>query len=87
MRNSMPQHQIRTTVYLDENLYLEAKMKALEERTTLTSIIQKGLKDQIMKKISPIKRKKHLMLGSYNLGLRDRKQTFRRVDIYDDTRF
>lgn len=87
MRNSMPQHQIRTTVYLDENLYLEAKRKALEERTTLASIIQKGLKDQIMKKLSPKKGKKHLMLGSYNLGLRDSKQTFRRVDIYDDTHF
>lgn len=87
MRNSINQHQIRTTVYLDVNLYLEAKKKALEERTTLTSMIRNGLKDQIIKKLSPNKRKKHLMLGSYNLGLGHSNKTFRRVEIYDDSSF
>ncbi len=43
----MPTGQIRTTVYLDENLYLAAKKKAVEERTTLTDLIKTGLKDQI----------------------------------------
>lgn len=41
--------QVRTTVYLDEDLYIAAKKKAIEERTTLTSIIQKGVKEQIKK--------------------------------------
>lgn len=87
MRNSITGHQIRTTVYLDENLYLEAKKKAIEDRTTLTSLIQIGLKDQIIKRFSSKKRKKYLMLGSYNLGLGNSNKTFRRVDIYDDSNF
>ncbi len=73
---------IRTTVYLDENLYLAAKKRALEERTTLTHLIQSGLKDRIEKpKSTP---KKRIRLGIYNLGLKNSHQTFRRVDIYDD---
>ena len=40
--------QIRTTVYLDESLYLAAKKKALEDRTTLTDLIKRGLKYQVI---------------------------------------
>lgn len=39
--------QVRTTVYLDEDLYVAAKKKAIEERRTLTSLIQEGLKEQV----------------------------------------
>ncbi len=46
----MASGQVRTTVYLDEDLYIAAKKKAIEERITLTAIIQNGVKEQIAKK-------------------------------------
>ena len=49
----MPTGQVRTTVYLDEELYIAAKKKAAEERRTLTSLIQEGLKEQVAKKVKP----------------------------------
>lgn len=47
----MNQNQVRTTVYLDENLYLAAKRKALENRTTLKELISDGLKSQLTYKV------------------------------------
>jgi hypothetical protein len=82
----MAQTQIRTTVYLDENLYLAAKKKAVEERTTLTDLIKTGLKYRLSaadKKAAP----RRLLLGTHNLGLKNRKNTFRREEIYADPRF
>lgn len=49
----MSTSQVRTTVYLDEELYIAAKKKAIEERRTLTSLIQEGLKEQVGKKEKP----------------------------------
>ena len=46
----MQTSNIRTTIYLDEDLYMKAKKKALEERTTLTKLIKNGLKREIAKK-------------------------------------
>ena len=46
----MQTSNIRTTIYLDEDLYLKAKKKALEERTTLTDLIKNGLKKEIARK-------------------------------------
>lgn len=83
----MNQHQIRTTVYLDESLYLAAKRKALEERTTMTELIQNGLNKQIND--TGIKRikKRRLLIGSYNLGIKKPYQKLRREDIYEDPKF
>lgn len=77
-------NQVRTTVYLDENLYITAKKKAIEERTTLTKLIQKGLQEQLSKKAKS-DAKKRLFLSSYSLGLKEGVgDSFRRTDIYDD---
>lgn len=77
-------NQVRTTVYLDESLYVSAKKRAIEERTTLTAIIKKGLQEQLSKKIKSDPRKK-ILLSSYRLGIKKGiSDTFRRVDIYDD---
>lgn len=46
----MQTSNIRTTIYLDEDLYMRAKKKALEERTTLTELIKRSLKKEIIKK-------------------------------------
>lgn len=51
--------QIRTTVYLDEELYLAAKKKAIEKRTTLTNLIEQGLKKQIVGVDNDTKEKKY----------------------------
>lgn len=45
--------QVRTTVYLDEELYIAAKKKAIEDRTTLTELIKKGLENQVVVKKKP----------------------------------
>lgn len=49
MQSSNP--NIRTTIYLEEDLFIKAKKKALEERTTLTELIKRGLKKEITKKL------------------------------------
>lgn len=51
--------QIRTTVYLDESLYIAAKKKAVEKRTTLTDLIKDGLKNQIVEVDNNTKKKKY----------------------------
>ena len=82
----MPQTQIRTTVYLDENLYLAAKKRALEERTTLTELIETGLKSRLT--TSAKKKEVHrLTLGAYNLGLKNSNDSFHREEIYDYPKF
>lgn len=84
---TMADNQIRTTVYLDENLYLTAKKKAVEERTTLTGLIQKGLKNELAKKKKERKIRKKLRLPSHNLGLMDSDKKFSREEIYDGIEF
>lgn len=54
----MSSAQVRTTIYLDEDLYIAAKKKAIEERRTLTSLIQDGLAEQVTKKRKSINYKK-----------------------------
>lgn len=83
----MSQQQVRTTIYLDENLYLQAKRKALEERSTLTELIKRGLQNQLAEKKYPKKKTNHLRLGNYNLGIKQKYQKLRRVDIYEDPQF
>lgn len=52
--------------------------------TTLTTIIKKGLQEQLSKKAKSDTRKK-LLLPSYHLGLKKGvDDTFRRTDIYYD---
>lgn len=46
----MQSNQIRTTIYLDKDLFFEAKRKALEERTTFTNLVKRGLESQIITK-------------------------------------
>lgn len=53
----MQTSQVRTTVYLDEDLYLAAKKKAIEKRTTLTDLIEKGLKNQVLHDVSTLEKK------------------------------
>ena len=83
----MQSNQVRTTIYLDENLYLTAKKKAVEERTTLTELIQKGLKSELARKNENKKIRKKLKLPSHNLGLGKKSKTFRREEIYEDIKF
>ena len=83
----MQSNQIRTTVYLDEDLYLAAKKKAVEERTSLKGLIQKGLKSELKKTNKIEKKRRKLKLPSFDLGLGKSTNTFRREDIYDDIKF
>lgn len=83
----MADNQIRTTVYLDENLYLTAKKKAVEERTTLTGLIQKGLKYQLNIASKKKNTRRKLNLLSFNLGTEKNNSTYRREEIYDEMEF
>lgn len=84
---TMADNQIRTTVYLDENLYLTAKKKAVEERTTLTGLIKKGLKDQLKTESRKKNTRRKLNLLSFNLGTEKNSSTYRREEIYDEMEF
>ncbi|OGG14642.1 hypothetical protein A2773_02545 [Candidatus Gottesmanbacteria bacterium RIFCSPHIGHO2_01_FULL_39_10] len=67
----MQTSNIRTTIYLDEDLYMKAKKKALEERTTLTKLIKNGLKREIAKKNKKkTKSKRNALLEIAKLGFR-----------------
>ena len=43
----MQSNQVRTTIYLDEDLLTAAKKKAISEKTTLTNLVRQGLKLQL----------------------------------------
>ena len=52
----MQTSNIRTTIYLEQDLFIKAKKKALEERTTLTDLIKRGLKKEVANKKKSKKR-------------------------------
>ena len=39
----------RTTIYLDKELFIAAKKRAIDERTTLTELVKRGLRAQLKK--------------------------------------
>lgn len=43
----MQSNQIRTTIFLDRDLLIAAKKKAIQERTSLTDLVRRGLRSQI----------------------------------------
>ena len=43
----MHSDQVRTTIYLEKDLLLAAKKKALKENTSLTELVKKGLRSQV----------------------------------------
>ena len=44
---------MRTTVTLDDDLFMEAKLLAVRRRTTLTALIERGLRDVVERETAP----------------------------------
>ena len=71
---------IRTTVRLDEDLFKEARKKAIDQRVAFADIVNKALKDYLKepKKAKTAK----FELKVYNMG--KVKGKISRADIYED---
>lgn len=77
-------NMVKTTIMLPEETFKQAKIKAVNENTTLSRLINKALQDelepkaQVKKDIDPMQ-----TLGKYTLGIK-KNETFHRKDMYDD---
>lgn len=70
---------IRTTVKLEENIFKEARKKAIDERIAFTDIVNQALKDYLK---GPRKKKNEFNFKIYNLGTI--KGSLSRSEIYED---
>ena len=72
---------VRTTVVIPRDLLKAAKLAAIERQTSVSGLIQKGLKEVVYKNKSK-KRDNSLLnlLGKRSIGIKK----IRREDIYDD---
>ncbi|OGG21184.1 hypothetical protein A3D03_06615 [Candidatus Gottesmanbacteria bacterium RIFCSPHIGHO2_02_FULL_40_13] len=72
---------IRTTVIIPKELLKAAKLAAIERQTSVSGLIQEGLKEVVQRKKSPKKDNRLLnLLGKRSIGIKK----IRREDIYDD---
>ena len=69
---------VRTTVYLPADLVALARMSALNRGSTLTGLMQNGLKKELNIKTKP---KKEFVLKTYKLG--NPNYRFKRADAYE----
>lgn len=69
---------IRTTIRLDEDIFKEARKKAIEERKPFADIVNSALREYLKAEQKKLVRKK-VEFGAYHIGA---KGTLRRVDIY-----
>lgn len=69
----------RTTITLPDDLLQAMKMRAVQERTTISGLIRKIAEKEI--KLQKKKKKLHIQFGKYSLGTTD---TFRREEMYDE---
>ena len=72
------QNPIRTTITLPENIFHEAKLLAVTQRTSFSGLIRNLLEKQNILKTDGIP---HIELGKYKLGL---KNKLSRKEIYAD---
>ncbi len=72
---------VKTTVQIDPDIFYLARLKALEQKTTLKKLINDGLRIIVQNK--PVKTRIHPVIkwGGYDLGTIKGKLT--RKEIYD----
>ncbi len=66
----MVQNKVRTTVYLPRDLGEAVKLEALSRGTTMTGVVQEGLRKEIGKKVKVVKK---LVWGGFDLGMGKKK--------------
>lgn len=71
---------LRTTVYLPEELVNLAKLRAVEERLSVTQLVKEGLEERLGMKKGKVKARK-FVLKTYNLG--NPEYRFKRADAYE----
>ncbi len=71
-------NKVRTTVYLPEDLVDAVRLEALSRGTSMTQMVEQGLKNQIK---SDKRKKKKYIFKSYNMGNKNYK--FKRSDAYE----
>lgn len=69
---------IRTTVRLQEDLFIEARKKAIDERVAFADIISQALQNYLGRPV--IKQPEKYSLKVYSMG---QAKDLRRVQIYD----
>lgn len=69
---------VRTTITLPENIFQEARLLAVTQKTSFSGLIRKLLEKQNILKTDSIS---HIELGKYKLGL---KNKLSRKEIYAD---
>lgn len=65
---------VRTTVYLEESLVKQAKMAAASRGSSMTKLVEAGLRKELNEK-----KTKKFRLGVYHMG----NYKFRREDAYE----
>ncbi|MBI4066773.1 hypothetical protein HY407_00160 [Candidatus Gottesmanbacteria bacterium] len=78
---------VKTTVTMPIHLLERAKLRALQERVTVSKLMREGLEarvDKPLKKTRVLKQKDPMSLaGIFQLGVK-KGETFRRKDMYED---
>jgi hypothetical protein len=77
----MNSNTLKTTLYFDQDLYFEIKKKALEERKTITQLIQEMLKKEVKTAIRKKTAFKSELPPALSLG--KIKGNLSREEIYD----
>ncbi|OGG03121.1 hypothetical protein A2W14_04615 [Candidatus Gottesmanbacteria bacterium RBG_16_37_8] len=78
----MMEYNVRTTVIIPRDLLKAAKLTAVERQTSVSDLVQQGLKKEIYAEKKKRKKGKKLtdFLGKYSIGI----NKIERKDIYDD---
>lgn len=81
----MAEQTVKTTIEIDADLFYLAKMKGIQEKKSLKTIVNEALVKELSPKLKKNQRKTKkvkLPFGGYNLG--GITGTFRREEIYED---
>ncbi len=73
----------KTTLYFDSDLYFQIKKQALEERKTVTELLQQAAKDMLKSRTKPQVKKKFKSKLPPGLHLGPIKGNLTREEIYD----
>lgn len=74
---------VRTTITLPDELLRQAKLQAVREKTTVSSLVRYALQARLFrKKAGKLSKKPRVWIGKYRLGIT--KLYNKRSDLYED---